>query len=212
MKSWWRWILPFGDRLALPPRSVRLGFYAVWGTLMAYFMLSIGISSYNIDVAKNVAPAQAALEAVGLAGLLALSLTAMGGLYFLIVCMFTSVIIPDTVKVVRAVPGAWRSFCSGCGAAARWTANAPANLRKVDWLFVLAFSGMLGIFASTLYFAWPLATAVYNWLPDWFHTDRSDWMLIFIFDWVICIIPNVLLTSVWMSIMRGIVRRVRPKQ
>lgn len=227
MNKWWRKLLPGGERLALPPRRVTQWFWAVMAVLSLPFMILDTASLYDTAIAQGAIFGDAALRA--LAGFFALGLVygLLGGMLFFLVCLFTSVVIPDVVSGVRAVnnaarrtPAAWQRFRENAARATsrvrqrtvsflRFLSGIPVKVRAMtarDWLFTLYCVLAFAILAGMLWFAWGWAGVVVSWLPDWLFDDRR-WFLQAIVDWFICMIPWTLALSVLNAVFKAFIRR-----
>lgn len=227
MKNWWRKILPAGERLALPPRHVTQWFWVAVAVLSLPFMVLDTARLYDTAIAQGATFGDAALRAVAAFFALGLAYSMLGGMLFFLVCLTTSVLIPDVVSVARAVNGAvrrtpavWRQFRDNVALASsrarqrtvaflRFFAGIPVMVRAMrarDWLFMLYCVFAILILAGMLWFAWGWAGVVVSWLPDWLFDDRR-WFLQAIVDWFICMIPWVLALSVLNAVFKAFIRR-----
>ena len=227
MNKWWRKLLPGGERLALPPGRVTKWFWAIIVALSLPFMIIDTVGLYDTAVAQGATFGDAALRA--LVGFFALGLAygLLGGMLFFLVCLFTSVVIPDVVSGVRAVnnaarrtPAAWQRFREDAARAAsrvrqrtvsllRVLTGIPVKVRAMtarDWLLTLYCVLAFALLAGMLWFAWGWAGVVVSWLPDWLFDDRR-WFLQAIVDWFICMIPWVLALSVLNAAFKAFIRR-----
>ncbi len=227
MNKWWRKLLPGGERLSLPPRRVTQWFWVLFGILSLPAMILSTARMYDTAIAQGASFGDAALEA--LVGFFSLGLAygLLGGMFFFVVCLFTSVVIPDVVSGCRAVnaaarraPAAWQRFRDNSARATsrlrqgtvtilRHLAGLPVKIRAMtarDWLFALYCVLAFAILAAMLWFAWGWAGAVVSWLPDWL-TDRHVWFYQFMVDWLICIIPWSLALTVLNAVFKAIIRR-----
>lgn len=214
MNKRWRSLLPFGGRLAMPPRPVSLWFWGLFGALTAVFLVLDTAAIYDSVRAHETfgIAAWTALKA-GIALLLAYGL--LGGLMFFMVALFNSVIIPDVVtgyravvSVARATPAAWRRFrdtsakvrsrfCQGAVSTYRWLSGVPVRLRAMsanDWVASLHAGVSMVVIVGILYLAWDVSGFFVGGIPRWFasHGLMHLFMVQLMADVLICIIPIAL--------------------
>ena len=62
-----------------------------------------------------------------------------------------------------------------------------------------------------MYLGWGWASAIYAWLPTWFgRSDRFEQFLFtFMIDWMMCLVPIAIVTSLWAVLLKGAIRKVR---
>lgn len=227
--SWWRKILPYGDRMKMPPRKVTIGFLLLFGLLSLYTLVQLSAGVYESALAENLSSGDAIVQVLKALGLGLVGLSMLGAIYFFVVAVFCSVIIPDLVSAYRAVrrgiaaaPGAyrkcraalslaWTRFCQMMGTFKRYIRTVPsrvAALKAEDWLLVPFASGVIAIIGGALYLGWGWASAVVAWLPAWLSHDGS-FALTLIVDWMIVMLPVVILITIWGEVFRFVIRRVR---
>ncbi len=220
MNKRWRSLLPFGGRLAMPPRRVSLWFWGLFGAFSAVFMILDTAAIYDsVRAHETFGTSVWTTFKAGLALLFAYGL--LGGMLFFMVALFKSVVIPDVVKiyrgvssVVRATPGAWLKFrdttakvwsrfCQGTVSTLRWLGGVPARLRAMslnDWVASLHAGVSFVVIVGILYLAWPVAGFFVGGIPRWLasHGLSHLFMVQLMTDLIICIIP-IALTLTFMS-------------
>lgn len=227
MNKWWRKLLPGGERLALPSGRVTKWFWVIIVALSLPFIILDTASLYDTAIAQGATFGDAALRALVGFFALALAYGLLGGMLFFLVCLFTSVVIPDVVSGVRAVndavrstPAAWQRFRENASRATsrvrqrtvsfwRVLSGIPVKVRAMtarDWLFTLYSVLAFALLAGMLWFAWGWAGVVVSWLPDWLFDDRR-WLLQAIVDWFICMIPWALALSLLKAVFKAFIRR-----
>lgn len=227
MKNWWRRLLPGGERLSWPPRRVTQWFWGVFALLALPFMILDTARMYDTAIAHGATFGDAALRALVAFFGLGLAYGIMGGMLFLMVTVFTSVVIPDVMSGARAVnnavrrtPAAWQRFRDNTARATsrlrqatvalmRYLTGVPVRIRAMtarDWLFTVFFVLSLAILALLLWLTWGWAGAVVAWLPDWL-VDGKGWFIQLIVAWFICMIPWSVSMSVLSAIVRALIRR-----
>ncbi len=227
MKNLWRRLLPGGERLSWPPRRVTQWFWGLFALLSLPFMVLDTASVYDTAIAQGATFGDAALRAVVAFLSIGLAYAIMGGMLFLMVAFFTSVVIPDVVSGARAVnnavrrtPAAWQRLRDNTAKATsrlrqgtvaffRYLAGVPVRVRAMtarDWLFTLFSVLSVAILVAMLWFVWGWAGAAVSWLPDGF-VDSKGWILQLIVGIFICIIPWSLSISVLSAVMKAIIRR-----
>ena len=77
-----------------------------------------------------------------------------------------------------------------------------------EWLFGLFVLLSLATLAGMLYLGWGWAGAVVAWLPHWL-VDGKDWVIQLIVDWLICMLPFSITTSILSGLIKALVRRIR---
>lgn len=229
MKNWWRKFLPGGERLRMPSPSVTKWFWGLLALVSLPFMILDAARVYDFAVAQGATFGDAVGQsaAVFFAGALAYGL--LGGMLFLLVALFTSVVIPDVVSgylavsgAVRRAPDALRRLRASSARAAssaqrgtlaffRFLGNIPgrvAAMRAEDWFFALFMLVSLSTLAGFLYLGWDWAGAVVAWMPDWL-ADRHSFVFQLLIDWFMCIIPFSIAITIWSSIAKAVIRRLR---
>ncbi|HEY9787631.1 MAG TPA: hypothetical protein V6D17_19745 [Candidatus Obscuribacterales bacterium] len=227
MKQWWRKLLPEGERLQMPSPRITKGFLLIYGLLVVLDLIRIAASLYS-QAPSHATPAAVLFDVLKVCGVMLVAYAATGCMFFFMLSLFTSVIIPDAVAAYRAlrrgiaaIPGAWTRFWAGfralCASARKasgnffsWLGALPARLAALtleEWLIAPFALGMLAIMAGLLYLGWGWANTVNSWLPSWMQAD--DWIYLFLIDWLICIIPLTVAMTLWGEIFRFLVRRLR---
>jgi ABC-type antimicrobial peptide transport system permease subunit len=182
---------------------------------------------YDTAIAHGATFGDAALRALVAFFGLGLAYGIMGGMLFLMVTVFTSVVIPDVMSGARAVnnavrrtPAAWQRFRDNTARATsrlrqatvalmRYLTGVPVRIRAMtarDWLFTVFFVLSLAILALLLWLTWGWAGAVVAWLPDWL-VDGKGWFVQLIVAWFICMIPWSVSMSVLSAIVKALIRR-----
>ena len=227
MMKWWRKLLPGGERLGLPPRRVTQWYWGLFALLTLPFMIIDTAQLYDTAIAQNATFGDATARAF--AGFLALVIAygLMGGMLFFFICFITTVVIPDVVSGYRAVndaarraPAAWQRLRDNTARATsrlrqrsvsflRFLAGLPVKVRAMtarDWLITIHMVLSFAILAAMLWFAWGWAGVAVSWLPDWLFGD-TRWAIQLLADWLICMIPWVLSSSVLSAVFKALIRR-----
>jgi hypothetical protein len=211
----------------MPPRRVTQWFWAIFALFSLPFMILGTAHTYDTAIAQGATFGDAALRA--LVGFFSLGLAygIMGGMFFFLVALVTSVVIPDVMSgarsvnnAVRRAPAAWQRFRDNAAKARsrlrqgtvaffRYLAGVPVRVRAMtarDWLFTLFFVLSIAILALLFWLTWGWAGAVVAWLPDWL-VDRDVWFTQLIVAWFICMIPWFVSMSVLSAIIKALIRR-----
>lgn len=227
MKNRFRKLLPFGERLKMPPRAVTIVFLLAFGAIAITSVISGGMGAYEHALSEEAAGGQALAAAFKVGAAILFALLVLGAVLFFEVALITSVVIPSAVEgyratrsAIAAAPGAARRCRARLislrahlvqfgGMALRYFRTVPqriAALKAEDWFFALFAFGVVAIFSGSLYLGWGIAAVVYQWLPEWLKGDGSFTLMLLI-DWLICMIPIVILVTIWGSLTKWIMRR-----
>ncbi len=213
----------------MPPRRVTLGFWGLCALFTLPLMIMDTARMYDTAIAEPATFGDAALRALASFFGLGLAFGIMWGMLFLAVAYITSVVIPDTVSAVQSIraaarraPAAWQRFRDnvararsrlrqGLVACLRFLGQIPVRVRAMgaqEWLFGLFVLLSLATLAGMLYLGWGWAGAVVAWLPHWL-VDGKDWVIQLIVDWLICMLPFSITTSILSGLIKALVRRIR---
>ncbi len=227
MKNWWRRLLPGGERLSWPPRRVTQWFWGLFVLITLPYLILGSASTYDTAIAHGASFGYAALRALAAFFGLGLAHAILGGMFFFLVALFTSVVIPDVVSGARAVkgavrrtPAAWQRMRDntakatsrlrqGTVAFLRYLSGVPVRLHAMtaqDWLFSLFFVLSVAMLALMIWLVWGWAGAAVAWLPQGF-VDGKGWLLQLIVGTFMCVIPWSLSMSVLSAVIKALIRR-----